>query len=220
MIEIKQKDLKAVALAMAVKDIRYYLQGVYVESNGTMTRIVATDGHRLHIVQTEDRERPVSPIVSFLMPFDLVKHCLKVKGPRQDKEPRIMLDYSETGKIEARLPDGSSIVASAIDGKFPDYLRIVRDVYALKPDNEGQPLAQVFNQSYVSDAAEALAIYLQHKGSTPPDIGLRPRGSSVGVLACGEFLALVMPMRGELSPLPNPSFGEPLQAPEPLQAVA
>jgi DNA polymerase-3 subunit beta len=220
MIEIKQKDLKAVSLAMAVKDIRYYLQGVYVESNGAMTRIVATDGHRLHIVQTEDRERPVSPIVSFLMPSDLVKHCLKVKGPRQDKEPRIMLDYSETGKIEARLPDGSSIVASAIDGKFPDYLRIVRDVHLLKTDNEGQPLAQVFNQSYVSDAAEALAIYLQHKGSTPPDIGLRPRGSSVGVLACGEFLALVMPMRGELSPLPNPSFGEPLQSPQPLQAVA
>jgi DNA polymerase III sliding clamp (beta) subunit (PCNA family) len=203
-----------------VKDIRYYLQGVYVESNGAMTRIVATDGHRLHIVQTENNERLVSPIVSFLMPSDLVKHCLKVKGPRQDKEPRIMLDYSETGKIEARLPDGSSIVASAIDGKFPDYLRIVRDVYALKPDNEGEPLAQVFNQSYVSDAADALAIYLEHRGSTPPAIGLRPRGSSVGILACGEFLALVMPMRGDLSPLPNPSFGEPLQAPEPLQAVA
>lgn len=220
MIEIKQKDLKAVAIAMAVKDIRYYLQGVYVESNGAMTRIVATDGHRLHIVQTEDKERPVSPIVSFIMPSDLVKHCLKVKGPRQDKEPRIFLDYSESGKIEARLPDGSSIVASATDGKFPDYLRIVRDVHLLKTNNEGEPLAQVFNQAYVFDATEALKIYLEHKGSTPPAIGLRPRGSSVGVLACGEFLALIMPMRGELSPLPNPSFGEPLQAPQPLQAVA
>jgi len=220
MIEIKQKDLKAVAIAMAVKDIRYYLQGVYVESNGAMTRIVATDGHRLHIVQTEDKERPVSPIVSFIMPSDLVKHCLKVKGPRQDKEPRIFLDYSESGKIEARLPDGSSIVASATDGKFPDYLRIVRDVHLLKTNNEGEPLAQVFNQAYVFDATEALKIYLEHKGSTPPAIGLRPRGSSVGVLACGEFLALIMPMRGDLSPLPNPSFGEPLQSPQPLQAVA
>ena len=220
MIEIKQKDLKAVALAMAVKDLRYYLQGVHVESNGATTRIVATDGHRLHIVQTEDKERLVSPIVSFIMPFDFVKHCIKVKGPRGDNEPRIMLDYSETGKIEARLPDGSSIVASATDGKFPDFLRIVRDAYAAKAESDDQPLAQVFNQSYVSDAADALAIYLEHKSKTPPAIGLRPRGSSVGVLACGEFLALVMPMRGELSPLPNPSFGEPMQAPQPLQAVA
>ena len=220
MIEIKQKDLKAVSLAMAVKDIRYYLQGVYVESNEAMTRIVATDGHRLHVVQTQDTERLVSPIVSFIMPFDLVKHCIKVKGPRGDNEPRIMLDYSETGKIEARLPDGSSIVASATDGKYPDFLRIVRDAYAAKAESDDQPLAQVFNQSYVSDAADALAIYLEHKSKTPPAIGLRPRGSSVGVLACGEFLALVMPMRGELSPLPNPSFGEPMQAPQPLQAVA
>lgn len=222
MIEIKQKDLKAVSIAMAVKDIRYYLQGVYIESNGAVTRIVATDGHRLHIVQTQDKERPVSPIVSFIMPSDLVKHCLKVKGPRQDKEPRIVLDYSETGKIEARLPDGSSIVASAIDGKFPDFLRIVNDVYTMPIDKEekDKPLAQVFNQAYVFDASEALKIYLEHKSSTPPAIGLRPRGSSVGILACGEFLALIMPMRGELSPLPALSFCEPLQSPQPLQAVA
>jgi DNA polymerase-3 subunit beta len=217
MIEIKQKDLKAVALAMAVKDIRYYLQGVYIESNGAMTRIVATDGHRLHVVQTQDTERLVSPIVSFIMPFDLVKHCIKVKGPRGDNEPRIMLDYSETGKIEARLPDGSSIVASATDGKFPDFGRIVRD--GCTP-TEGEPVAQVYNQSYVSDAMEALAIYLEHKSKTPPAIGLRPRGTSCGVLASGDFLAMIMPMRGELSGLPRPSFGEPMQAPQPLQAVA
>jgi DNA polymerase-3 subunit beta len=217
MIEIKAKDLKAVALAMAVKDVRYYLQGVHVESNGVTTRIVATDGHRLHIVQTHDESAAVTQPVSFIMPTELVKHCLKVKGPRQDKEPRIFLDFSESGKIEARLPDGSSIVASATDGKFPDFLRIVRD--ACKPV-DGEPLAQVFNQDYASDAAKALAIYLDHKGATPPAIGLRPRGSSVGVLACAEFLALIMPMRGELSSSPSPSFAEPLQAPVTLKAVA
>lgn len=219
MIEIRQKDLKAVALAMAVKDLRYYLLGVLVEYNRAQTRIVATDGHRMHMIQTEGSGMVCQP-VSFIMPADLVKHCIRVKGPRGIKDPIVSLSYDPSGKIEARLPDGSSIVASAIDGKFPDYGRIVRDVYALKTDNDGEPVAQVFNQSYVSDAAEALAIYLEHKGSTPPAIGLRPRGTSCGVLACNEFLAMIMPMRGELSPLPNPSFGEPMQAPEPLQAVA
>jgi DNA polymerase III sliding clamp (beta) subunit (PCNA family) len=34
-MQVLQKDLKAVSLAMAVKDIRYYLQGVLFESNGT-----------------------------------------------------------------------------------------------------------------------------------------------------------------------------------------
>jgi len=210
MIEIRQKDLKAVALAMAVKDLRYYLQGVLIEGNGAVTRIVATDGHRLHIVQIENAGA-VSEPVAFIMPSDMVKHCLKVKAPRGDSNPLICLDYESVGgKIEARLPDGSSIVASAIDGKFPDYGRIVRD--ACLP-MEGEPVAQVFNQSYVSDATDALAIYLEHKGKTPPAIGLRPRGSSVAVLACHEFLALIMPMRGELSPGPCASFGEPLQAP-------
>jgi DNA polymerase-3 subunit beta len=218
-IEIRQKDLKAVALAMAVKDLRYYLQGVFIAYNRAQTRIVATDGHRIHMIQIEGSGMICEP-VSFIMPTDLVKHCIRVKGPRGIKDPIVSLSYDPSGKIEARLPDGSSIVASAIDGKFPDYGRIVRDVYAFKTDNEGEPVAQVFNQSYVSDACEALAIYLEHSGKTPPAIGIRPRGTSCGVLACNEFLALIMPMRGELSPLPNPSFGEPMQAPEPLQAVA
>lgn len=217
MIEIRQKDLKAVALAMAVKDLRYYLQGVLIEFNRAQTRIVATDGHRLHIIQTEGSSMVCQPI-SFIMPADLVKHCIKVKGPRGIVDPIITLSYeSVEGKIEARLPDGSSIVASAIDGKFPDYARIVRD--GCTP-MEGEPIAQVFNQAYVSDAMEALAIYLEHRGSTPPAFGLRPRGTACGVLASGDFLAMIMPMRGELSGLPRPSFGEPMQAPEPLQAVA
>lgn len=216
MIEIRQKDLKAVALAMAVKDIRYYLQGVLIEGNGAVTRIVATDGHRLHMVQVENAGA-VSEPVAFIMPSDMVKHCLKVKAPRGDSNPLICLDYDPSGKIEARLPDGSSILASAIDGTFPDYGRIVRDACELR---EGEPVAQVFNQSYVSDASDALAIYLEHKGKTPPAIGLRPRGPSVAVLACHEFLALIMPMRGELSVTPCASFGEPLQAPAKLQAVA
>lgn len=216
MIEIRQKDLRAVALAMAVKDIRYYLQGVLIEANGAVTRIVATDGHRLHMVQIENAGA-VSDPVAFIMPSDMVKHCLKVKAPRGDSNPLICLDYDPSGKIEAKLPDGSSILASATDGTFPDYGRIVRD--ACLP-MEGEPVAQVFNQSYVSDASDALSIYLEHKGKTPPAIGLRPRGPSVAVLACHEFLALIMPMRGELSSGPCASFGEPLQAPAKLQAVA
>lgn len=216
MIEIRQKDLKAVALAMAVKDLRYYLQGVYIEYNRAQTRIVATDGHRLHIIQTEGAGMVCQPI-SFIMPSDMVKHCIRAKGPRGIVDPIITLSYEGSGKIEAKLPDGSSIVASATDGRFPDFGRIVRD--GCTP-MESEPIAQVYNQAYVSDAAEALAIYLEHRGSTPPALGLRPRGTSCGVLASGDFLAMIMPMRGELSGLPRPSFGEPMQAPTLLQAVA
>ena len=64
-MQVLQKDLKAISLAMAVKDIRYYLQGVLFESNGAFTRLVATDGHRLHMVQTEDATKGIEAPVSF-----------------------------------------------------------------------------------------------------------------------------------------------------------
>ena len=77
--DINQKDLRAVSLAMAVKDIRYYLQGVYIEANGAETRLIATDGHRLHMVIQEESGPVVEP-VTFIMPADMVKKCLTAKA--------------------------------------------------------------------------------------------------------------------------------------------
>ena len=207
-LKIQQKDLKAVSLAMALKDIRYHLQGVLIESNGAETRLVATDGHRLHMVRQEDKGLVLDPL-EFIMPADMVKKCVSVKAPHGD----IYLNY-DNGKISARLPDGSEIVQFATDGKFPDYRRII------PAHDGGAPEPAVFNPEYVSDAVKAFAIYAEIKGKTCPSLGIRPRGASAGVLCADNFLAIVMPMRGELSPMPAPFFTSALQAPVKLQAVA
>lgn len=213
-LTIKQKDLKAVSLAMAVKDIRYYLMGVYIETNGAETRIVATDGHRLHAI-VEDNGGILSDVVSFTMPLDMVKKCVSAKAHKQDKCPSIYIAYDPaSGKIEAKLPDGSSIVYQATDGKFPDYTRIIpRDI----PET---PVAAVFNPDYVADAVKGYALFMEYSGKTPPTLGLRPNGSSCGFLSANGFTAVVMPMRGELSPNPDVRLTMPLQSPVKLQAVA
>jgi len=202
--EINQKDLRAVSHAMATNDIRYYLKGVLIEHNGAETRIVATDGHRMHMVIQENEGQVVAP-VEFIIPADMVKKCITAKAPRQDKSPKIVIAY-DNGKISARLPDGSEIVQFATDGKFPDYRRII-------PQLDGSaPEISVFNNDYVSDAIKGFCDYAEIKGKTKPSIGLRPRGNSSGVLCVDNYLAVVMPMRGEISPMPAPKFSQPLQS--------
>jgi len=202
--QINQKDLKAVSYAMATNDIRYYLKGVFIEHNGAETRLVTTDGHRMHMVIQENDGLVVAP-VEFIIPADMVKKCITAKAPRQDKSPKIVIAY-DNGKISARLPDGSEIVQFATDGKFPDYRRII-------PQLDGSaPEISVFNNDYVSDAIKGFCDYAEIKGKTKPSIGLRPRGNSSGVLCVDNYLAVVMPMRGEISPMPAPKFSQPLQS--------
>lgn len=211
-IDINQKDLKAVSYAMAQKDIRYYLQGVYIEANGAETRLVATDGHRLHMVIQEQGGAVIDPI-SFIMPADMVKKCLAVKASKADKYPKILITYDQ-GKISARLPDGSEIVQFATDGKFPDYRRIIPAL------DGGAPEPCIFNPDYVSDAVRGWCDYAEIRKSSPPTIGIRPRGASAGVLCLENYLAVVMPLRGDVSPMPAPKFSQELQSPVRLQAVA
>ena len=202
--QINQKDLKAVSHAMATNDIRYYLNGVFIEHNGAETRLVTTDGHRMHMVIQENEGLVVAP-VEFIIPADMVKKCITAKAPRQDKSPKILITY-DNGKISARLPDGSEIVQFATDGKFPDYRRII-------PQLDGSaPEISVFNNDYVADAIKGFCDYAEIKGKTKPSIGLRPRGNSSGVLCVDNYLAVVMPMRGEISPMPAPKFSQPLQS--------
>jgi DNA polymerase-3 subunit beta len=202
--EINQKDLKAVSHAMATNDIRYYLNGVFIEHNGAETRLVTTDGHRMHMVIQENKGLVVAP-VEFIIPADMVKKCITAKASRQDKSPKIVITY-DNGKISARLPDGSEIVQFATDGKFPDYRRII-------PQLDGSaPEISVFNIDYVADAIKGFCDYAEIRGKTKPSIGLRPRGNSSGVLCVDNYLAVVMPMRGEISPMPAPKFSQPLQS--------
>jgi DNA polymerase-3 subunit beta len=209
---INQKDLKAVSYAMAKQGIRYYLQGVNFEHNGKETRIVATDGHRLHAVIHEHKDGVLIDPVSFIMPLDMVKKCLSVKAPRQDKKPEIELSI-EAGKIQAVLPDGSIISQFATDATFPDYSRIV-------PSDDLEIAISVFNPQYVSEAVKAYCEFMEYSPKNVPSIGIRSHGDRVGVLSANGFTALVMPMRGEISEKADARLKMPIEAPKKLKAVA
>lgn len=124
-LTLPRNQLKAIIektqFAMAQQDVRYYLNGMLLEITAKRVRVVATDGHRLALSE-----------VALETGF---KEALQVIVPRKAiLELQRLLDASEepvsvklgAGQIEADL-DVVRLTSKLIDGRFPDYERVVPD---------------------------------------------------------------------------------------------
>lgn len=101
----------------ATKDIRYYLNGVCVERRNGRVILASTNGH---IAGAMHCGESVGPDVAFIIPLDTIKKCKPTKG-----STLVAVTYDdETKRIEIERVDGV-LLAQAVDGKFPDWRRIV-----------------------------------------------------------------------------------------------
>ncbi len=123
---VPQKALKdlinQVHFAMAVHDIRYYLNGILFVAEGKSLTLVATDGHRLALAQaTLGVEIPKQEVI---LPRKTVLELQRLL--KDDKD-------SADGLIEMRFAgnqakfsfSGMEFVTKLVEGKFPDYNRVI-----------------------------------------------------------------------------------------------
>ncbi|MCY7370832.1 MAG: DNA polymerase III subunit beta [Polaromonas sp.] len=110
--------LNQVAFAMAVHDIRYYLNGILFVAEGKQLSLVATDGHRLAFSSaTLDVEVPKQEVI---LPR---KTVLEMQRLLSDKEGAIEMQFAGN---QARFSfDGMEFVTKLVEGKFPDYNRVI-----------------------------------------------------------------------------------------------
>lgn len=105
--------------AMALQDVRYYLNGLLLELDPQRLRAVATDGHRLamsELVPTLDIEAPTQVIV----PRKGVQEMLRLLD-NSESEVELVLG---AGHVQLSLPD-IRFTSKLIDGRFPDYQRVI-----------------------------------------------------------------------------------------------
>lgn len=119
--KIPQKDLKRllslVQYAMAQQDIRYYLNGLLVVVDQGKMKVVATDGHRLSYASVKQKK----------------KESIEVILPRKavSEAGRLLAEIEEEATIElsstqARISFSNiELVTKVVDGKFPDYTRVI-----------------------------------------------------------------------------------------------
>lgn len=105
--------------AMAHQDVRYYLNGLLLELSAGAIRTVATDGHRLALCDREVETGVNSPI-QLIVPRKGVQEIQRMLL-HQDEDVMLVLDENHI-RVEAT---DQAITAKLIDGKFPDYQRVI-----------------------------------------------------------------------------------------------
>ena len=125
---IPQKQFKALldrtAFAMARQDVRYYLNGVLLEAQNDRLRAVATDGHRLALcdvaitIPTEEKKQ-------LIIPRKGVQELVRLVGETESEMEIVM----SKNHIRVVL-DGLVFTSKLIDGKYPDYNRVIPEISA------------------------------------------------------------------------------------------
>ncbi len=149
--QVTQKTFKRllaqVSYAMAQQDIRYYLNGLLVIVDGGELRMVATDGHRLaYAAAPIETELPRTEVI---LPRKTVMELTRQLGDTDDALEVVLAGNQAVfrfGPIE--------LVSKLIDGKFPDYERVI-------PQNH--PTTITFDRAPLLAALSRVAILTSDK---------------------------------------------------------
>lgn len=137
--------LVKVAPAMGKHDIRYYLNGVCFDFEEGAA--MATDGHRMHLVKNAFTSELKGQAI---VPRDTIaligaKNITAIAF--SDKHCRI--DYA-----------GGFVISQLIDGKFPDWQRVL-------PQESARPHAVAFGEKQVNACAMAVKLAKETKDKSP-----------------------------------------------------
>jgi DNA polymerase-3 subunit beta len=125
-ITINQLDLKkllsSVQFAMAQQDVRYYLNGVLFVIEENKFRAVATDGHRLayNAITVEEH----SDKFEIIIPRKAIVELSKLLG---EDDQAVLIEFSSQ-QLKASF-SGIEITTKLIEGKFPDYQRVIPNYF-------------------------------------------------------------------------------------------
>jgi DNA polymerase-3 subunit beta len=119
---VLQKELKqlmsAVHFAMAQQDIRYYLNGMLLVLEPGKLHAVATDGHRLaHIMSAVEGIESSHDVI---VPRKTVLEMLRLLD---DSDQPVKIDVAP-GQIRFKFGN-VELVSKLVEGKFPDYKRVI-----------------------------------------------------------------------------------------------
>ena len=214
-ITISTDIFAAASVFRGMEDIRYYLNGLYLETGAFGARLVGCDGHQLAVAKLEGEY----PEASIIIPGSLVTAVkTKAKGPQQ-----VVLEFKEgaqsykksgadKGAFIARditLTLGElTTTAKELDGKYPEYRRVV-------PNEVDGTVAQ-FDPKFINRLDKACAI-LGYKFF----VGIAPNGLSSGLSVINEgFVVVTMPFRAEPGKSSPAWIQEPVSEPELVRIAA
>ena len=121
-IDVSQETLARLLekthFSMAQQDVRYYLNGLLLETGGKTLRAVATDGHRLALCEAQLEEGDL-PEQQVIVPRKGVLELQRLMSG----EGHLAIELG-TNHVRIQL-DGIRFTSKLIDGRFPEYDRVI-----------------------------------------------------------------------------------------------
>jgi DNA polymerase-3 subunit beta len=150
-ISMAQPDIRRLLekthFSMAQQDVRYYLNGLLLETGGGFIRTVATDGHRLALAEMAVDDQP-DAVRQVIIPRKGVLELQRLLGGGE----AISISIG-TNHIRVNI-DKIRFTSKLIDGRFPDYDRVI-------PKPEGNTLTA--GREYLRNALQRAAILSNEK---------------------------------------------------------
>lgn len=143
-----QKTLKklvdATSFAMAQQDVRYYLNGMLLELSQNRVRTVATDGHRLAMSSQGVDDLGVEERRQVIVPR---KGILELNRLMADSDDSVEISLG-TNHLRARTA-AFTFSSKLVDGKFPDYERVVPRGGDKEVVGDRQSLRSIFSRAAI-----------------------------------------------------------------------
>lgn len=121
-LELPQAELRTLLdqthFSMAQQDVRYYLNGMLLETDGSVLRTVATDGHRLALCELSMSSK-VKTNQQVIVPRKGVLELQRLLGTDGNVSVAI-----GTNHIRVQIGD-IRFTSKLIDGRFPEYNRVI-----------------------------------------------------------------------------------------------
>jgi len=111
--------LEDTMFAMAQQDVRYYLNGLLLEASNNKLKAVATDGHRLAMKEIEVNLNTNSEL-QVIVPRKGVSELARVLHSTEE----IVHVQINQNQIKATISQ-TQLTSKLIDGRFPDYERVI-----------------------------------------------------------------------------------------------
>jgi len=128
--------------SMAQQDVRYYLNGLLLETDGSSLRAVATDGHRLALCEMTLQEKARTN-QQVIVPRKGVVELQRILGTEGTIELAIGTNHvrAQIGTIR--------FTSKLIDGRFPEYGRVIPSSPARRVEADRELLRQSLQRTAI-----------------------------------------------------------------------
>lgn len=195
-ITIDHSVIKSLLICAAKQDLRYYLKGVLVDARASDVTLVTTDGHRLlaYPVATDAIEA-LAP-GQYIIPREALEAVKPCKAGRHVLPITIEIDTAKG--LENKITGATSAVTPLIDGKFPDWRRVM-------PAKATGELAQ-YSGHYMADFHTIAGLLSDSKSPMAPIVHHNGTGFTLVTRLGAGALGVIMPVRYDTEDMAHPGL--------------